>query len=103
LEFAITASLISNLSSGEFVDVVADNPDQPIELKAFHGKVLSDLAAITREKQAFVPLPVIKKVGKGIIQQNFLQIKQDIEDLKINELERIKSDPYLSRLIVSKE
>ncbi|WP_431213833.1 YWFCY domain-containing protein [Puia sp. P3] len=102
LEFAVTASLISNLSSGEFVGVVADNPDQPIELKAFHAKVVNDLAAITREKKQFVPLPVIKKVDAGTIQRNFLQIKTDIEDLKISELERINSDPSLARLIVTK-
>jgi hypothetical protein len=102
LEFAITASLISNLSSGEFVGVIADNPDQPIELKAFHAKVINDLAVLKKEKENFQPLPVIKQVDAAIIQRNFIQIKEDIENLKIAELDRISSDPALAAFVVSK-
>jgi hypothetical protein len=97
-----TGSLISNLSSGEFVGVVADNPDQPIELKAFHARVINDLQAIKKEKERFMPLPVIKKVDAGVIQRNFTQIKEDIEDLRINEMDRINNDSSLSSLIVRK-
>lgn len=35
-DLAIPSSKISTLSSGEFVGIVSDNPDQRIELKAFH-------------------------------------------------------------------
>lgn len=102
LEFAVTASLISNLSSGEFVGVIADNPDQPIELKAFHGKVINDLAALKKEKENFKPLPIIKKVDAGIVHRNFLQVKEDIENLRISEMDRIMNDPALAALVVSK-
>jgi YWFCY protein/TraM recognition site of TraD and TraG len=102
LEFAVTASLVSNLSSGEFVGVIADNPDQQIELKAFHGKVINDLAALKKEKENFKPLPIIKKVDAGIVHQNFLQVKQDIENLRISEMDRIMNDPALAAFIVSK-
>jgi hypothetical protein len=102
LEFAITASLISNLSSGEFVGVVADNPDQPIELKAFHANVVNDLVALKKEKETFKPFPVIKQVDTAVIQRNFIQIKEDIENLKIAELDRINNDPALAALVVSK-
>lgn len=103
LEFAVTASLISNLSSGEFVGVVADNPDQPIELKAFHARVVNDLSALKKEKESLKPLPVIKHVDAGIIQRNFIQIKEDIENLRISEMDRIMNDSSLSALVVTKQ
>jgi hypothetical protein len=102
LEFAVTASLISNLSGGEFVGVVADNPYQPIELKAFHARVVNDLQAINKEKQNFKPLPNVKQVSPGIIQPNFVQIKQDIEDLRISKMDRIANDTTLASLNVKK-
>jgi type IV secretory pathway TraG/TraD family ATPase VirD4 len=41
LDSAIPPSKISSLSSGEFVGIVADNPDQKIELKAFQCEILN--------------------------------------------------------------
>lgn len=37
--FAIPASKIATLSYGEFVGVVADNPQQKIKLKMFHSEI----------------------------------------------------------------
>ena len=37
LDSAIPPSKISALSAGEFVGMVADNPDRKIELKSFHA------------------------------------------------------------------
>lgn len=42
LELAIPQSKISSLSSGEFVGIVADNPDQKIELKTFCSEIIND-------------------------------------------------------------
>lgn len=42
LEQTIPASTIASLSSGEFVGMVADNPDQVITLKTFHCKIMND-------------------------------------------------------------
>jgi hypothetical protein len=42
LDLAIPINKISSLSSGEFVGMVADNPDQKIELKAFCAEVIND-------------------------------------------------------------
>jgi len=103
LEFAVTASLISNLSSGEFVGILADNPDQPVDLKAFHSKMVLDLPGLTREKKEFSPVPIVNDISGGKIQRNFMQIKQDIENLKVSELERIQADPNLARYIVAKQ
>ena len=50
LDYAIPASKIAMLSSGEFVSVVADNPDQPIELKMFHSRIQNDHEAMPMRK-----------------------------------------------------
>jgi YWFCY protein/TraM recognition site of TraD and TraG len=46
LEYSIPASRISSLSSGEFVGMVADTPEQPIELKTFCCRIVNDPVAI---------------------------------------------------------
>ena len=40
MDFAIPQSKISSLSSGEFVGMVADDPDQKIKLKVFHCEIM---------------------------------------------------------------
>jgi hypothetical protein len=44
MDFAIPQSKISSLSSGEFVGMVADNPDQKIRLKVFHCEIMQKRA-----------------------------------------------------------
>ncbi len=44
MDFAIPQSKISSLSSGEFVGMVADDPDQKIKLKVFHCEILQERA-----------------------------------------------------------
>jgi len=102
LDTAIPASKIATLSSGEFVGMVADDPDNKIELKAFHAAILNDHEVLKREQQAYYPLPVIREVDAGMIQRNYLQIKQDVEDLVMSEMERMVEDPALNTLIVQK-
>lgn len=52
---AIPASKIAALSSGEFVCMVADDPRQKIELKAFHGAILNDHEALKKEQEGINP------------------------------------------------
>ena len=52
LDSAIPPSKISALSSGEFVGLVADNPEQKIDLKAFHCEILNNHQALKRSKTA---------------------------------------------------
>jgi hypothetical protein len=52
LESAIPPSKISTLSSGEFVGMVADDPTEKIELKAFHCQILNDHEALKNERCA---------------------------------------------------
>jgi hypothetical protein len=53
LKAAIPPSKISALSSGEFVRMVADDPSEKIELKAFHCKILNDHEALKNEQDRY--------------------------------------------------
>lgn len=102
LEAAVPPSRIAALSSGEFVGMVADNPDCKIELKAFHGEIVNDHAALRKEINGYVALPEVRKITPAIVERNYLQIKQDIRDIIELEMERLLSDPSLSHLIIKK-
>ncbi|NRF41133.1 YWFCY domain-containing protein [Pedobacter sp. LMG 31643] len=102
LEFAVPASKIASLSSGEFVGMVADIPDQKIKLKAFHGEIQNDFEALNREEATYVPIPVIRMVNSTMVQKNYLQIKQDVQDIVQSELQRMIGDPALAHLVIRK-
>lgn len=89
LDSAIPPSKIASLSSGEFVGMVADDPDQKIALKVFHSEILNDHQAIRREEQTYRPIPPARKIAPDDIQQNYLRIKEDIEFIIE---ERLRSD-----------
>ncbi|MFA6084644.1 conjugal transfer protein MobC [Mucilaginibacter sp.] len=86
LDAAIPLSTITSLSSGEFVGMVADNPDQKIALKAFHAEIINNHEAIRKEEAGYRPLPVIRTVTPELIRNNYLRIKMEIEELIIEEL-----------------
>lgn len=86
LDFAIPASKISSLSSGEFVGMVADNPDEQIKLKMFHNHIQNDHSALQKEESGYKPIPKIRSVDSGIIKMNYYRIKQDIQELLAAEL-----------------
>lgn len=102
LEAAIPPSKISALSSGEFVGMVADDPDNKIELKAFHCEIINDHEALKREEECYKEIEVIRKLDNGMVQRNYLQIKQDIQDIIQSEMERLLNDPSLAHLVVRK-
>lgn len=89
LEYAIPASKIASLSSGEFVGIVADNPEEKIRLKVFHSEIQNNHAAIKQEEDAYKPIPVIAKVTEQDVEENYKKIKQDIEELFRSELKKI--------------
>lgn len=78
LDSAIPASKIAALSSGEFVGMVADNPDQKIDLKVFHSEILNDHEALRKEEEKYKPIPPVRKISVNEIQENYFRIKQDI-------------------------
>lgn len=78
LDSAIPASKIAALSSGEFVGMVADNPDQKIDLKVFHSEILNDHGVLRKEEEKYKPIPPVRKISANEIQENYFRIKQDI-------------------------
>ncbi|MGE8426284.1 MAG: conjugal transfer protein MobC [Sphingobacterium sp.] len=102
LETAIPASTISNLSSGEFVGAVADNPDMKIPQKIFHCEIINDHAAIATEEKAFVPIPKPRTVTAKDIEDNYLRIKDEVAAIIDEEMERIYNTPELAHLLVAR-
>lgn len=102
LDSAIPPSKISALSSGEFVGLVADNPDQKIDLKAFHSEILNDHKALKDEQNLYQPIPEIRKINQATVLKNYMEIKQDVLNIVEFEMERILSDPGLEGLIINK-
>ncbi|MBS1738262.1 MAG: YWFCY domain-containing protein [Bacteroidetes bacterium] len=102
LETAIPPSKISALSSGEFVGMVADNPGCKIDLKAFHCEIINDHDALKREEENYKNIEVIRKLDNSMVQRNYFQIKQDIQDIIQSEMERLLNDPGLAHLVIKK-
>jgi len=86
LDAAIPRSTIASLSSGEFVGMVADNPEQRIKLKAFHAEIVNDHEAILKETENYQALPAVRLVTHDLVMNNYLKIKMDIEELVLQEL-----------------
>jgi TusA-related sulfurtransferase len=102
LDIAIPSSTIASLSSGEFVGIIADDPDLKITLKAFHCALQNNHSALEREQENYQPLPIVRQVDNSIVQSNYLQIKLDVDSLVDTNLERMLNDPMLKGLMVIK-
>ncbi|WP_017259794.1 conjugal transfer protein MobC [Pedobacter arcticus] len=81
LEAAVPASKISALSSGQFVGMVADDPQNKIELKAFHNEILNDHRALKRETEGYEEIPQIRKIDAAVVEGNYLRIKDEISNI----------------------
>ncbi|RYY52373.1 MAG: conjugal transfer protein TraG, partial [Chitinophagaceae bacterium] len=81
LDHAIPASRIATLSSGEFVGVVADNPDQKIKLKMFHCEIQNDHSRLAREEKRFREIPIVRKVSATDVEENYKRIKHEVSEL----------------------
>jgi type IV secretory pathway TraG/TraD family ATPase VirD4 len=88
LELAIPASKIASLSSGEFVGMVADDPNQKIELKVFHSEIMNDHEAIRNEEKSYHDIPPVREVSEEEIRENYFRIKQDVKDIIEEKLNR---------------
>jgi hypothetical protein len=95
LDYAIPASKIAALSSGEFVGMVADNPDQPIELKMFHSRIQNDHDVIAKEEAAYKPIPKVAEVSEEDVIENYIRIKAEVDDLIRSEMTLIEAKKVL--------
>lgn len=102
LESAVPPYKIATLSSGKFVCMVADDPDCKIELKALHAEIINDHEALKYEQRNYKDIAIIHKLDNVRIQQKYLQVKQDVQDIIHSEIERLLHDPGLAYLVVKK-
>ena len=102
LDLALPPSKIATLSSGEFVGITADSPSQPIQLKAFHARIVIDHETIEKEEAAWEPIPIVRTVTPDVVDLNFRQIKEEVRKIIADRLAYMQQDPELSRLIVTK-
>ena len=96
LDLAMPASKIATLSSGEFVGVTADSPDQPMSLKACHCHV-----KLEHEPPSYnAPIPT-KKVPQEVIDKTFQQIQEETKRLVEDRLDQMRNTPSLAPLILN--
>lgn len=91
LDSAIPASKIAALSSGEFVGLVTDNPDEKIKLKMFHAEILNDADKLNTEIRNYKDIPVVSAVTPQQVSDNYHQVKIDVKRLLEAEVQRLKS------------
>jgi len=103
LDFAVPASAISELSSGTFVGTVADDPDQKIEFKKFHGEIVNDTRKILNQNPFFKSLPKVREIEIDQIQKKFKSVKDEIEVLIVSQVDQMINDPLLQKLLIRKK
>ena len=107
MDSLIPPSKISNLTQGMFVGAVSDNFDERIEQKIFHAEIVVDNEQVKRETANYKKLPQIIDFRdedgndwmQEEIQANYNRVKQEVQQIVTDEMERIKNDPDLQHLI----
>jgi len=98
LDFAVPQSRIASLSSGEFVGMVADDPNKKIKLKTFHCEIINQHDLLAAENNAYKSLPKIVNVDLQMVNDNFRKIKGEISEIIDQEIERILNTPGMPQL-----
>ncbi len=101
LEPAVPVSRIAKLSAGEFVGLVADDPDNLVELKAFHGSIIQDNTALATAEAGFGPVPVVRVVTEKEELENFIRIRGEVAFLVDVEIDRMMKSESLAGLIIA--
>ncbi len=111
MDALIPPSKISGLTQGMFVGSVSDNFNERIEQKIFHCEIVVDAEKVKREESAYKKIPVITNFTdedgndrmKETVQANYRRIKEEVKQIVQEELERIKNDPVLCKLLPDNE
>ena len=111
MDSLIPPSKISNLTQGMFVGAIADNFDERIEQKIFHCEIVVDNERVATETKAYRKIPVITNFVdengvdrmKEMIKENYDRIKAESKQIVAEELQRIKDDPELCKLLPKEE
>ena len=111
LDSLIPASKISTLTQGMFVGAVADNFDERIEQKIFHAKIVVDSGKVKAEISRYEKIPVITNFTDAegndhmdeMIKQNYDRIKAEASEIVEKELQRLREDPVLCKLLPPQE
>ena len=107
MDSLIPQSKISTLTQGMFVGAVADNFDERLEEKIFHAEIVVDNEKVKAEMSCYEKIPVITNFTdedgidrmKEVVQENYERIKVEASQIVAEELERIKNDPVLCKLL----
>ena len=107
MDSLIPQSKISTLTQGMFVGAVADNFDERIDQKIFHAEIVVDSAKVKAETAKYRKIPFITDFTdedgndrmKEVVQENYERIKAEASQIVAEELERIKNDPVLCKLL----
>jgi hypothetical protein len=99
LDFAIPASTIGSLSSGEACGIIADNPNQKIKLKKFHGRIMADTLADSIESQSARHKRGVSEEAKS---KRYLSIKKEARQIVLLQLTKMLNTPTLAGLVISK-
>ncbi|MCX2495382.1 hypothetical protein OQX63_17965 [Pedobacter sp. PF22-3] len=70
---------------------MADSPGEKIPQKMFHGEIQNDHDAIATEEAGYKLLPVLRTVTKEDIDENYLRVKRDVQELMRLELKKISN------------
>ncbi|MGZ3959260.1 MAG: conjugal transfer protein TraG, partial [Flavisolibacter sp.] len=90
LESAIPPATIASLSSGTFVGMVADQPEEPIRLKMFHAQIENDTRKLEGEARSFTDIPRLAAVSQQEVMEHFYQVKLDIKKMVMEEVASLK-------------
>lgn len=82
---------IESLSSGEFIGLVAHNPDEKIKLKMFHAEIINDSDKLNEEVNRYKDIPITSTVTQLVL-DNYYQVKMEVKRLIGEEVERLKKE-----------
>ena len=91
MDYAVPASKVATLSSGEFVGMVSDDPHEKIKLKMFHSELINNSNKANAEMKPFQSIPIVSELDSHQVSDNYYQIKQDIQMVIEQEIYHLKN------------